>query len=76
MQILPLKVIPKPEEGTRTVIQGTNDLRHQAYIRGKGDTSYTCGNCDHVILENVVAGQVRGIVFKCLSCGSYNDTNP
>ena len=68
-----MQVIPKPEEGSRAVFQGSNMLRHQPYIAGKDDTSYACGNCDHVILKNIKRGQVKGIVFKCLMFDSYNE---
>jgi hypothetical protein len=29
---------------------------------GDGDTSYVCGNCDHVLLSNVIKEQLSNIL--------------
>jgi hypothetical protein len=34
---------------------------------------YTCGRCDTVLLH-AEEGQVRGVIFRCTKCGSYNAT--
>ena len=32
---------------------------------------YTCGRCGTVLLHSE-EGQVRGVLFRCSNCGSYN----
>jgi len=34
---------------------------------------YTCGRCNTILLH-AEEGQVRGVIFRCTKCGSYNAT--
>jgi len=72
-----MRVIPKPEEGTRTVFQwkeGTPEkTRRGPMMKGRGLSDYKCGNCGHVILYGVNLNQVKDIVFPCENCGKYNE---
>ncbi len=63
------QIIPKPVEGTRTVIAPAT----MPAIKGKGDTNYLCGNCNTKIVEKVNKGQTSDIVILCSVCGNYNE---
>ena len=67
-----LTVVPKPKEGTASVLEKPKGGDKEPYIVGEGKNNYLCGNCGHLLIENVHEGQVAGIVFKCPNCGSYN----
>lgn len=64
--VLPL--IPKPPEGTKTVLK----IKAKPGIRGGDGINYLCGNCGNVLISGTHEGQVRKLVFHC-SCGAYND---
>lgn len=64
-----LKVVPKPGERTRTVIES----KVSPAFRDEGDFDYVCGNCGAVIAEKVRPGQIRNIVVHCPKCGQYNE---
>ena len=63
------KIIPKPAEGTRTVIAPAA----MPAIKGEGDTNYLCGNCKTKIVEKVHKRQIQNIVVRCCICGNYNE---
>lgn len=69
MPDIKLPIIPKPAAGTRAVFQG----KAKPFIKGTGDINYLCGNCAEILLQGVRPDQVKNIVFRCPSCGSYND---
>lgn len=64
-----LRIIPKPDEGARSVIQG----EAKPFIKGTGQTNCLCGKCGEVLLEAIKPGQVKNVVFRCPTCGSYNE---
>jgi hypothetical protein len=64
------KVIPEPTDGTKTVFKKDGV---EPIVIGDGDTSYVCGNCDHVLLSNVRKEELSDIVYVCFSCGSFNE---
>lgn len=64
-----LNVIPKPPEGTRTVIES----KVSPAFKGEGDCDYTCGNCETILAEKVRRGQIKNIVVHCPKCGQYNE---
>ena len=71
-----LKVIPKPAEGTRTVLVPKRNVL--PVIKGNippehGGLTFQCGNCGAPLINGVKKGQVRNIVIKCPLCGSYNE---
>jgi uncharacterized ferredoxin-like protein len=68
-----LKIIPKPKEGTRTVLV-TKAGQGVIYFKGNGDTNLICGNCGTILCENINEGQIRNIVLQCPICRLYNDT--
>jgi DNA-directed RNA polymerase subunit RPC12/RpoP len=38
------------------------------------EMDYICGNCGHLLAENVSQGKIAiDIVFECPSCQAYND---
>ncbi len=42
-------------------------------VRGAGNTTFVCGRCRTVLIENAYHGQFRNIVIQCPKCDSYND---
>jgi hypothetical protein len=69
-----LKVIPEPAPGTRSVFVQPPEKAKFPFMRGQGAFDLLCGSCDSILAKNIVDGQVRGVVFKCPDCGSFNDT--
>lgn len=65
-----LKVIPQPAEGSRKLFT-THDK--DSLVKGIELVTYTCGNCDFVLAENVIPNTYTDIVFQCPSCKSYNE---
>lgn len=68
---IPLKVIPVPIAGTRTVfvIQGLFPA-----FKGEGETDLVCGHCGHVLVEGIGSDVViKNIVVKCPKCENYNE---
>lgn len=67
-----LNVIPEPAEDTRSVIVVQGDSA--VAMRGEGPLVWTCGSCGAWILDGMEPGQVQNLVFRCHSCGAYNET--
>jgi predicted RNA-binding Zn-ribbon protein involved in translation (DUF1610 family) len=44
----------------------------EPFVAGKGALNYNCGKCGHNLLKSVLRMQVTDAVYKCPSCGSYN----
>jgi len=65
-----LNVISKPSEGSRTIFTTHDD---DSLVKGIELETYTCGNCEFVIAENIVPNTYTDIVFQCPSCKSYNE---
>ena len=61
----PLKVIPAPRVGHLLVPPVLTASSHTV--------DYTCGYCGHVLVHDE-KGQVQGLLIRCPSCGSYNET--
>lgn len=69
-----LTIIPEPDEKTRTVFVAPDATDADVFMRGEAtDDSYECGSCSRVLLVGISPGQVQGIVFKCPTCGAFND---
>ena len=64
-----LATIPKPPEGTRTVIES----KVSPAFKGEGDSDYICGNCGAILAEKIRQGQIKNIVMYCPKCGQYNE---
>ena len=64
-----LKVIELPEPHVRIVLRGDET----PLLRREGDTSYTCGACEALLVESVWLWEVRNLVFRCPSCGVHNE---
>ena len=41
-------------------------------LYGDGDNTYVCCACDAVLLYNMRVDQLRGLSFKCPTCGDYS----
>ena len=66
-----LKVIPEPKAGARLVLLPTP--AKTPVMRGSGDVSHACGECEAHLIENIFAGQLHGTVIRCPECGSFNE---
>lgn len=64
-----LKVVPPPIDSSTTIFK-TEDKN--PLVKGYEPESYTCGNCDFVLLENVINYNFEHKVFQCPKCKSYN----
>lgn len=65
-----LNVISSPAEGSRTIFT-THDK--DLLVKGIELETYTCGNCEFVLAENIIPDTYNNIVFQCPSCRSYNE---
>jgi predicted RNA-binding Zn-ribbon protein involved in translation (DUF1610 family) len=67
-----LMVIPEPETNTRTVLiyQGQGTIM----MSGPGNSVMECGNCGAPLIQGVAVSQIQNLVFRCASCGQYNET--
>jgi predicted RNA-binding Zn-ribbon protein involved in translation (DUF1610 family) len=66
-----MKVIPEPKAGTRSVLLPTP--AKVPVMRGSGDVSHACGECEAHLIENISAGQLQGLVVCCPECGTFNE---
>lgn len=65
-----LNVISPPAKGSRTIFT-THDK--DLLVKGIELETYTCGNCEFVLAENIIPNTYNDIVFQCPSCKSYNE---
>ncbi len=63
-----MKVIPKPKEGTASVLVMT---RKKPVIKGVGEDNYLFGKYKFIICESISHGQIIDIVLKCPDWESY-----
>jgi hypothetical protein len=74
-----MKVIPKPPEGSATVLMAEPQFPPIPLItgegEGEGDVNLLCGKCGFTVVKTVQTGAIRGGVLVCNSCGAYNE-NP
>lgn len=64
-----LSIIPKPHEGSRTVIES----KANPVFKGKGEVNYICGSCGAILAGEVRQGQIKNIVVRCPKCGQYKE---
>jgi DNA-directed RNA polymerase subunit RPC12/RpoP len=69
-----MRVISKPSDRTRPILAPTPNVG--PVIKGNGNMTYLCGECETSVLETVEYKQVRDLVIKCKKCGSYLDIPP
>jgi len=63
-----MRVISKPPSQTRQVAPRVGPV-----IKGDGNMTYLCGDCETTLLETVEYKLVRELVVKCKQCGCTND---
>lgn len=74
-----LRDIPKPAEGTRTVLKTPPEATSPVLVRGAEDVplservDYLCGKCGAKLVEGVGENQIQNMVLHCNRCDSYND---
>jgi len=71
-----LRIISKPQEGTRVVFIPEKNVI--PVIQGEipldqGGVTMQYGKCGTPLANKVKPNQVRNIVIKCPTCGSYNE---
>ena len=69
-----LRIIPKPEEGTRSVFVTERTDKDFVYLTGNGTVDFICGNCGHILVKAFNENRIQNLVFCCNQCGKYNDT--
>jgi hypothetical protein len=72
-----LTVIPEPKEGTRVIIDLTdNDANSTVFIdaSARDVPPMLCGDCEAVLVEGIERGTLESIILHCPRCGAYNDT--
>lgn len=70
---MPLKVIPEPDPGSRSVFIKTNE--GSIIFRGTETTlSLDCGQCGESLVVGLRKDQIRNVALKCNQCGVFNDT--
>jgi predicted RNA-binding Zn-ribbon protein involved in translation (DUF1610 family) len=67
-----MRVIPEPEEGTRTVLKYVGE--GTVIMSGPGNVIMECGNCGVPLIEGLSVAQIQNLVFPCPSCGAFNET--
>jgi DNA-directed RNA polymerase subunit RPC12/RpoP len=65
-------VVPEPQPRSASVIVSTVAPAIRGEGDGAGDASYMCGGCGTILLLTIREGSVRGIIFKCPTCGAFN----
>ena len=68
---LKLRVIPKPEPGTRNVFEPSRGEVLPVF-EGIGDVNLLCGNCGGVLAKTIEKTQLQNVVIHCPVCGFYN----
>ena len=61
----PLKLILAPRVGHLVAPPALTTNSHKV--------DYTCGYCGDVLMQGD-EGQLSGLLIRCISCGSYNET--
>ncbi len=67
-----MKTVSAPAPNTRLVF-----LADRAPIaRGFGISRFECGGCGDLLLADFRESDVRAAIFRCPTCGSYNEPIP
>ena len=66
-----MRVISKPPDQTRQAARNVDPV-----IKGDGNMTYLCGDCETVLLETVEYKLVRNLAVECKKCGCTNDIPP
>lgn len=74
MKRILLKVIPKPEPGTLTVIErNPNDKETLILFKGpETSPDLHCGNCMALLAAGILLIEIDGKALRCNRCGSYS----
>lgn len=70
MEIIRCYIVSRPANDQTMSVRTSGST--DAFIRGSGEITYTCGNCGHILIQNVYRGQISGTIIKCPICGNYN----
>ena len=62
--------VPEPTPNTRTAFVCPP---RGPCLTGGGDMTYACAGCGRTLLEDVSFDRVRGVLFKCEVCDTFND---
>lgn len=76
MKKIKLKIIPKPDGGTATVLtKGESENRDPIIAGDNGSYELVCGSCEFTLATKVEFVQINDIVLHCPVCESYNISN-
>ena len=65
-----LRVVDEHPPKSRSVIHSKGVL---PLFKGKGNTSYLCGKCGTVLVQNAWKFSLSNIVIECPDCQSFNE---
>jgi len=69
-----LTVVPEPKPDTRTVL----DYQGEGTVVIRSDDgppiTMVCGKCGAPLVQGVEIATIVSIVFRCNSCGAFNDS--
>jgi hypothetical protein len=66
-------VIPKPEPGTRSVIDRIGEGT-VVFTGTLTTTTMACGKCGAPLIRGMRVDQIQHIVLRCNACGAYNES--
>lgn len=70
-----LKIVPQPVEGMATVFTKGDSDNKDPFFKGDGSYKFSCGFCDHILVQGTEFNQFNGIIFQCPRCKKYNISN-
>lgn len=71
VSVIEMRVIPKPEEGSRAIFQTNNNEDDFVFFKLNGENDYICSRCKKIICKNANRSQIKNFVFLCPRCKSY-----
>ncbi|MHB8103678.1 MAG: hypothetical protein ACYDEF_16310 [Methanosarcina sp.] len=69
-----MKIINESEIGNRSVLDDNMPDKNMPPIAGTGtgNVNFICGSCGKTLAENLIEGNITGIVVRCQICKEYN----
>ena len=74
MTDIKLKIIPKPDDGRRSIIMPPSE-NEPTIIKGPGNIDLICGNCGAILAKEVEENQIKNVVLYCNQCNNYNEVS-
>jgi hypothetical protein len=75
MPRVPMKTIPEPARGKRSVLVAPSTDASYRFYRGGSDVDLVCGQCGRELVTGLQdAMQLQSVVLACPGCGAFNDS--